>query len=82
MKKSPLHHLTQSAGAVMGEWQGWELPLSYDNPEKEYSAAKISAAIYDASAIGRPAAASSHGAHPGGAGGARLPGPRRAGARP
>ena len=53
MKKSPLHHLTQSASATMGEWQGWELPLSYGNPEKEYFAAKNSAAIYDASPIGR-----------------------------
>ena len=40
-------------GALTGEWQGWELPLSYGNPEEEYSSATTSAAVYDASGIGR-----------------------------
>ena len=37
----------------MGEWHGWQLPISYGNPQQEYSAATTSAAIYDASATGR-----------------------------
>ena len=53
MQKSHLHDVTQASGALTGEWQGWELPLSYGNPEEEYSSATTSAAVYDASAIGR-----------------------------
>lgn len=53
MQKSHLHDVTQASGALTGEWQGWELPLSYGNPEEEYSAATTSAAVCDASAIGR-----------------------------
>ena len=50
MQKSHLHDVTQASGALTGEWQGWELPLSYGNPEEEYSSATTSAAVYDASA--------------------------------
>ncbi len=53
MQKSHLHEVTQASGSLTGEWQDWELPLSYGNPEEEYSSATTSAAVYDASAIGR-----------------------------
>ena len=53
MHTSPLHNLTQAAGALTTEWQGWELPVSYGDPNAERAAAVTSAAVYDASAIGR-----------------------------
>ena len=53
MQTSPIHIMTQAAGAVIGEWHDWQLPLSYGDPEAEHSAATASAAVYDASYVGR-----------------------------
>ena len=53
MHTSPLHNVTQVAGAVTSEWQGWQLPAHYGDPNAERDAATTSTAIYDASAVGR-----------------------------
>ena len=53
MQRTPLHAVAQASGAVMGQWQGWELPLSYGDSEAEYAAAQTAAVLYDASTMGR-----------------------------
>ena len=53
MQKSHLREITQAAGAVTREWQGWELPTHYGDPHAERDAATTSTAVYDASDIGR-----------------------------
>ena len=53
MQTSHLSQVTQASGALTGEWQGWELPLSYGSPDEEYTTAVTAAAVYDASSVGR-----------------------------
>ncbi len=51
--RTPLYALHQAAGAVMGDDDGWEMPLHYGDPEAEYDAARRRAAVTDISHIGR-----------------------------
>lgn len=50
--KTPLHSATLASGASMGEWEGWELPLSYGGAAAEYATALDSVTVYDASSMG------------------------------
>jgi glycine cleavage system aminomethyltransferase T len=44
---TPLHQTHLSMGAVMGDVDGWQLPLSYDDPDRETTAIQESVGICD-----------------------------------
>jgi folate-binding protein YgfZ len=51
--QSPLHELTERAGAVLGDDAGWSMPQHYGDAIAEYNAARTSAAIFDVSNRGK-----------------------------
>ena len=53
MKRTPLHQLHKSAGAVFTRLADWEVAGSFGDPVAEYAAATESAVVTDRSHIGR-----------------------------
>lgn len=53
VRRSPLYDLALKQGARVTERHGWELPLTYDNIEAEYTAAMEGITLHDSSYVGR-----------------------------
>lgn len=51
--KSGLIPVAERAGAQLGEFQGWKIPLAYDAIETEVKAARERVALVDVSAVGK-----------------------------
>jgi tRNA-modifying protein YgfZ len=50
---SPLHDLTQEAGAVFTEQAGWSMPARFSNVEAEYQQARTGADLFDVANRGK-----------------------------
>lgn len=53
LRRSPLHDLHVAAGARMGAFAGWEMPLSYSGTLSEHRAVRGAAGVFDVSHMGR-----------------------------
>jgi folate-binding protein YgfZ len=50
---SPVHEITQEAGAIFDEQAGWNMPGRFGDPATEYQYARSSVALFDASNRGK-----------------------------
>jgi folate-binding protein YgfZ len=48
-----LSHIHREAGAVLGEWDGWRLPIHYGDAGAEYRAMRQGAGVIDRSMLGK-----------------------------
>ncbi len=53
MKHTVLHQKQLQLGASMTDFQGWQVPLSYTDPQDEYRAVREAAGLFDVGFLGR-----------------------------